>query len=119
MDVQVCFHARYRAGAGLHPVPDRLLLAVDVLRAQARAVAYALYGDVVSARRELGRVRWPERAPLIRALERGVEALLCLLCTGEPARGLVLAREALELSELSAHLPGAKSGQVFYQCACG
>jgi hypothetical protein len=92
------------------PLPD-----VDALRAQARALAYALYGDVVSARRELGRVHWPERAPLVRALERGVEALLCLLCTGEPARGLVLAREAQELSELSAHLPGARGGQDFYK----
>lgn len=99
---------------------DRLMPArsplqdMDALRAQARALAYTLYGDIVSARRELGRVHWPERAPLVRALERSVEALLCLLCTGEPARGLGLAREALELSEVSTHLPGARGGQDFY-----
>jgi len=92
------------------PIPD-----VDALRAHDKAVAWLFYGDVDTARRELGRITWENRPPLIRALATSLEAQLSLLCTGEQARGLALAREALAQGALSPLWPGAKQSRDHFE----
>ncbi|MCP3143692.1 hypothetical protein [Pyxidicoccus xibeiensis] len=110
------------------PEPSALLVAIDqmfpkqgamadfeVFRVQARAVACVLYGQVEPARRELRQVSWEGKPPIVRALPLGVESLIQLLCTGEHAQGLTLAREALAMVDLPNAWPGAKQGRAFYE----
>ncbi|NOK11828.1 hypothetical protein [Corallococcus exercitus] len=91
------------------PFPD-----VDLLRAQRHALARILYGQDAQARHELNQVNWRGKAPLLQAMERGMDALLHLLCKDDPERGLTLAREALAMADLNPAIPGAKTGRVFY-----
>lgn len=107
-----------RAVDGLFP-PHTPMPDVEVYRVQARAVAHVLFGEVDLARRELSQVKWEGRPPIVRALEHNVESLIHMLCTGEPAHGLALARETAAMAELPSSWPGAKTARAFHEMCIG
>jgi hypothetical protein len=87
----------------------------DALLSHSSALAYTLYADYPAARAALARVAWNERPPLVRALRRSVEALLCYFDTQEYARGLDLAESAKELAAIPALFPGARTAAAAHE----
>lgn len=118
---------RKEAEALQQPTPEALLQFMDALipatstfpdadlyRAHNRALARTLYGQDAQVLHELNQVNWKGKAPLLRALERGNDALLQLLCKDDPEQALTLGREALALADINPALPGASKSGVFY-----
>ncbi|CAM4009539.1 hypothetical protein G4177_35060 [Corallococcus sp. ZKHCc1 1396] len=95
--------------------PDSAFPDAATYRAQNRAVAMTLYGKAHQARQELDAVPWKGKPPLLQSVERVTEALVCLLCTDDAARGLALAKEAVDMSQVSPHWSGASKWRVFHE----
>ena len=67
---------------------------LDASLAAHRALNHGLYGEIAAARAALDAIDWERRAPAVQAQGLLGEAQLALLCTGDAARGLALARRA-------------------------
>jgi hypothetical protein len=87
---------------------------LDAFRAQARAFAYALYGDGEGAREALRPVDWAARAPLIQAAGVVSNSLIALLCDGDSEHALAEAKRAQALAALPKRAPGASASNRAY-----
>lgn len=87
----------------------------DAYRAQARAFALALYGRGADALQALSEVEWASRAPLVQAAGLSAEYAVALLCERDAGSARDLAYQALELSAVSATLPGAGHARRSYE----
>jgi hypothetical protein len=91
----------------------------DAFAAQARALAYVLYGRGDDATRELGSVDWSKKAPMIRAIGISAEGLIDVFCRRDPRRGLELCRRARSLASVGAMVPGATQSARYYDVCVG
>jgi hypothetical protein len=87
----------------------------DALRAQARALGLALYGEGEAALQALAEVQWSSRAPLIQGIGLSAEYAVALLCERDAERALRLAQQAQALCEVSPTLPGAKQSALLHR----
>jgi hypothetical protein len=87
----------------------------DAWLAHSCGLVYTLYGDYDAARTNLQKIDWTQRAPLIQACGRCLEALLCYFDTKEYQKGLELARQAQQLGTVSEMFPGAKTSAAAFQ----
>jgi hypothetical protein len=86
---------------------------IDAHRAQAVAIAYALYGHGEDAMRALAPVNWGKRAPLIQSTGLIAEALTELFCAGDAQHALERCTKARALASVSKALPGAAQSEKF------
>jgi hypothetical protein len=86
----------------------------DAMAAQARALAFSLYGRADEATAALAAVEWRGRAPMIQGIGLNGEGVVELLCHRNAGRALELTRRARELSAVSARLPGAAQSRRFH-----
>lgn len=98
-----------RSMASTGALPD-----ADVLVAQARAVAYALYGWEREATQALAAVNWQAKAPIIQGVGLSAEAAIELLCGRDARRALELSRRARALTAVHAGVPGAGQNENYY-----
>ncbi|MEZ4370817.1 MAG: hypothetical protein R3B07_08325 [Polyangiaceae bacterium] len=84
----------------------------DAIRAQATAIAYAMFGDTERARETIASVDWASRAPVIQALGLSARCLTTLLGEHDATAALRFARRASSLAEIKGYSPGAKEGAV-------
>lgn len=95
--------------ASAHAFPD-----LDAFSAQARALAYALYGRGDEAAFALRAVDWGGKAPLVQGAGLSAEGIAELLCRRDVPRGLELNRKARALATLGDRVPGAAHTQRYH-----
>lgn len=89
----------------------------DAWLAQARALAFAVYGRPTEARHALSQIDWSSRAPLIHAQGHFSEAWIALLCDRNIKRARKLIQEARARASISSKLPGATTAKQTYEIA--
>ena len=92
-------------------IPD-----ADAILAQCVGLAYVFYGREQQARAALARVRWSERAPLIRAAGVSVQGLIALVCCEDVPRALELMRQVQALSAPGRRVMVSGNSRRYYAC---